>query len=100
GVVWAWSGPYAELGWQPVSPGALRAVRACPAQVFNRYNDGGYLIWFVPEKPVFSDTRQDPYPLSITRQTVAIERGGPYRDTFDRYGIHCALLPADSPAAA
>jgi len=98
GIALAWRAPYAGLGWQPISAGALAAVRSCPAQVFNRYNDGGFLIWFVPDKPVFSDTRQDPYPLAITRVTTAIEHGGPYRDTFDRYGIHCAILPAESPA--
>jgi hypothetical protein len=98
GIVFAWRAPYAGLGWQPISAGALAAVRGCPAQVFNRYNDGGFLIWFVQDKPVFSDTRQDPYPLAITRTSTAIEHGGPYRETFDRYRIHCAILPVGSPA--
>jgi hypothetical protein len=98
GVIFAWHVSYTGLGWEPVSAGALDAVRACPAQVFNRYNDGGYLIWFVQDKPVFSDTRQDPYPLSITRETSSIEHGGSYRETFARYGIHCAILPVTSKA--
>ena len=100
GIVFAWRLPYAELGWQPISPGAIEAARACPPRIFNRYNDGGYLIWFVPGQKVFSDTRQDPYPLEITRQTVAIENGGPSGETFARYGVRCALVPADSPVAA
>jgi hypothetical protein len=97
-VIGAWRVSYAGLGWQPISAGALAAVRACPAQVFNRYNDGGALIWFVPEKRVFSDTRQDPYPLSITRASASIEHGGAYRETFARYGIRCAILPVESKA--
>lgn len=98
GIVLTWRAPYVGLGWQPISAGALAAVRSCPAQVFNRYNDGGFLIWFVQERRVFSDTRQDPYPLAITQTSSAIEHGGSYRQTFERYGIHCAILPAESPA--
>lgn len=98
GVLFAWHVSYPGLGWQPISAGALEAVRACPAQVFGRYNDGGPLIWFVPEKPVFSDTRHDPYPFSITHEGWLIERGGPYRETFARYGVRCAILPVESEA--
>jgi hypothetical protein len=98
GVLYAWQISYPGLGWQPISAGALAAVRACPEQVFGRYNDGGPLIWFVPEKRVFSDTRQDPYPLAITREASSIEHGGPYRETFARYGVRCAILPVKSPA--
>jgi hypothetical protein len=100
GVLYAWSLPYDGLGWQPISAGALAAVRSCPERVFGRYNDGGPLIWFVPERRVFSDTRQDPYPLAITRQTASIEHGGPYQETFARYGIRCAILPVTNAAAA
>jgi hypothetical protein len=100
GIFYAWRLPYDELGWRPISAGALAAARACPGEVFGRYNDGGPLIWFVPGKRVFSDTRQDPYPLSITHETAAIEHGGPYRETFARYGVRCAILPEASPAAA
>ena len=98
GVLFAWHISYEGLGWQPISAGALAAVRACPEQVFGRYNDGGPLLWFVPERRVFSDTRQDPYPLAITRETSSIEHGGPYRETFARYGVRCAILPVRSPA--
>jgi hypothetical protein len=98
GVLFAWHISYEGLGWQPISAGALAAVRACPEQVFGRYNDGGPLLWFVPERRVFSDTRQDPYPLAITRETSLIEHGGPYRETFARYGVRCAILPLRSPA--
>ena len=69
GVLFAWHVSFEGLGWQPISAGALAAVRACPEKVFGRYNDGGPLLWFVPERRVFSDTRQDPYPLAITRET-------------------------------
>jgi hypothetical protein len=57
GVLFAWHISYEGLGWRPISAGALAAVRACPEQIFGRYNDGGPLLWFVPERRVFSDTR-------------------------------------------
>jgi hypothetical protein len=98
GVLFAWQTSYQGLNWQPISAGALAAVRACPEQVFGRYSEGGPLLWFVPEKRVFSDSRQDPYPLAITREASSIEHGGPYRETFARYGVRCAILPIESPA--
>jgi hypothetical protein len=92
----AWASSYPRLGWRPVPPGALAAVRACSGPLFNRYNDGGYLIWFVPERRVFLDSRQDPYPVPFLQEAVRADQGGPYRPLFERYGIRCAILPAAS----
>lgn len=92
----AWNVSNTELGWRPLSAGALAAVRACPAQIYNGYNEGGYLIWLAPEKRVFLDSRQDPYPPWLMKDLTAIEGGAPYRPTFDRYGIRCAFVPARS----
>jgi hypothetical protein len=99
-VVTAWRAPYPNLNWRPLSDAAVAAVRACPAQLYNRYNDGGYLIWLVPEKPVFVDSRQDPYPTAFVQEGAAIEHGGPYAPLFRHYGIRCAFLPADDKLAA
>jgi hypothetical protein len=97
GVVWAWSIPAANLGWQPLGAGVIAALRGCPDPIYNRYYDGGYLIWFVPEKRVFIDNRQDPYPSSFVRAADAVDSGGaPYRPLFDRWRIRCAFLPAES----
>jgi hypothetical protein len=99
-VAVAWRTPDPRLGWQPLSTGAIEAARACPGPLYNRYYDGGYLIWFSPDRPVFVDSRQDPYPLPLLLEQEALEAGGPYRPVFDRYGITCALLPAGAPLAA
>jgi len=96
GVLFVWSAPPPRSGWQPMSPGAIAAVRSCPERIYNRFYDGGFLIWFVPERQVFIDNRQDPYPSDFIRQTTAVDSGAPYRAMFDRYGIRCAFLPADS----
>lgn len=94
GVSWKTDAP--RLRWHPVGAAAQSALRGCAGPLYNHYYDGGYLIWLVPEKRVFIDNRQDPYPISLLAEDVAIERGGPYRPTFDRYGIRCAFLPAAS----
>ncbi|HEY6476618.1 MAG TPA: hypothetical protein VI456_08530 [Polyangia bacterium] len=96
GIAWAWSIPFANLGWRPLAPAAIAAVRACPDPIYNRYYDGGYLIWFVPERRVFIDNRQDPYPLAFTLAATGVDSGKPYRPLFDRYAIRCAFLPVES----
>ena len=50
-----------SLNWRPINERALAAARACDGPLYNHYDDGGTLIWFLPEKPVFIDGRQDPY---------------------------------------
>ncbi len=96
GVLFVWSAPPPRSGWQPMSPGAIAAVRSCPGRIYNRFYDGGFLIWFVPDRQVFIDNRQDPYPSDFIRETTAVDAGAPYRAMFDRYGIRCAFLPASS----
>jgi hypothetical protein len=92
--------PPARLGWTPISDGALAATRACSGPLYNQYGDGGTLIWFVPEKPVFVDGRQDPFALEFLLDVVEIEGGRkPYRPLFDRFGVRCAFLPRDSGTA-
>jgi hypothetical protein len=90
-----------RLNWRPIDARALAAARACDGPLYNHYDDGGTLIWFLPEKPVFIDGRQDPYPLSFLVEFVQVEAGQrPYRPLFDRFGIRCALLPVTSPTVA
>ena len=74
-VAWLWSVPLRRLGWRPVPAGALAALRACPGPLYNHYNDGGYLIWLAPERKVFIDNRQDPYPLALLLEHAEVERG-------------------------
>jgi hypothetical protein len=95
----AWSSGAARLQWQPVPQQVLAEVQACGDRVYNRYADGGPLIWFAPGVRVFIDSRQDPFPLEFTRDYVAMEQTGDYQSTFRKYGIKCAMLPETSPTA-
>jgi hypothetical protein len=100
-VGWAWSRPYSGLNWAPVSPAAAAVIGGCPGQVFNEYNEGGYLIWFVPERQVFIDGRQDPYSLSFLRRAQALAHDAVVRAAvFRDYGIRCAALSPESRLVA
>jgi hypothetical protein len=100
-VGWTYRSKPAALGWSPIDARALAAVRACDGPLYNQYDEGGYLIWFVPDKPVFVDNRQDPYPIShiLAQLDVQWERA-PYRPLFERWGIRCAFLPVASSTTA
>ena len=54
-----------------MSPAAAAAIRQCHAPIYNGYNEGGILVWFVPGQPVFIDSRQDPYPVSLVQAHAA-----------------------------
>jgi hypothetical protein len=96
-VAAAWLWPLPLLAWTPVSPAAAAAIRACPERLYNSYDQGGPLIWFVPEKPVFIDGRQDPYPTDFLRRAMALPHDERLRRaTFAEYGIHCAALAPES----
>jgi hypothetical protein len=97
----AWALPLPRLGWRPLPAAALAALRACPDPLYNHYNEGGYLIWFLPERKVFVDSRQDPYPLPFLLEHVRVESGKlPPAPVFQRYGIRCSFLSVDSPTVA
>jgi hypothetical protein len=98
GVGAAWALPLSFLNWQPISAGAAAAVRDCPGRLFNQYNAGGPLIWFVPEKPVFVDGRQDPYPPAFLQRARAADTDDRQRRAlFAEYDIGCAALRLESP---
>ena len=89
-----------RLRWTPLPNGSLDALQRCPEHLYNRYDEGGYLIWFAPEHRVFLDNRQDPYPTVLIKDQLRIEQSGDYETTFQQYHIHCAYLPTTSRVAA
>ena len=99
GVLSAWSSRAPRMHWQPVSTQIVASVRACPGRLYNRFDDGGYLIWFAPDIPVFVDNRQDPYALPFLQDHLQHEQSGDYASVFERYSLTCAFLPPSSPTA-
>jgi hypothetical protein len=96
----AWFQPAPRLRWTPVPEELRRAVTNCPGRLYNKYDDGGYLIWFARDKKVFMDSRQDPYPEDIVHDHIRLEISGDYQAIFARYDIGCALTLSGSPLAA
>ena len=97
----AYDEPWERLKWKPVPESAIAALNDCPGNLYNRYDEGGYLLWFAPERRVFLDGRQDPFPLQMVLEHIEIETGvRDHRETFARHDIRCAFLPVESPVAA
>jgi len=95
-VAYAYAKPIDHMRWAPLPETSLTALRACPDNLYNRYDEGGYLIWFAPDHKVFLDGRQDPYPVDLVKEQVLVETTGDFERVFRRYDIHCAYVPADS----
>jgi hypothetical protein len=99
-VAYAYAIPIDHLRWAPLPKASLTALHTCRGNLYNRYDEGGYLIWFAPDHRVFLDGRQDPYPVDLVKQQVGVESSGDFEHLFQRYDIHCAYVPADSLVSA
>jgi hypothetical protein len=95
-VVNAYAKPIDHMRWTPLPEASLAALRGCRGNLYNRYDEGGYLIWFAPEHKVFLDGRQDPYPVDLVKEQVRVETSGDFASLFQRYDIRCAYIPDDS----
>jgi hypothetical protein len=81
--------------------GALALLRQNSGILLNEYDWGGYLIFRVPERPVFIDGRYVPYlggVLDDYRTILSLRPG--WRDLVARYRVDEALLAPDRPLAA
>ena len=99
-VAGTWSNPPERLSWHPMSPAAATAVEDCRGPLYNRFEDGGPIVFFAPEQKVLLDSRVTPYPASLMRHQAVIEVTGDYRPLFEEHGINCAALPPQSIVAA
>jgi hypothetical protein len=67
-------------------------------RLFNSYNWGGYLIYFLPEYPVFIDGRTDLYDGAVMQQWVQVMRGQEgWQAILDRYDARTILVETDAP---
>jgi len=98
-IGYAWSVPIPRLGWKPLPADAIAALNSCPERLYNRYDEGGFLIWFVRGRKVFLDSRQDPFPSELIHAHIRADETGDYEELFNRFSIHCAFVPDGSPMA-
>jgi hypothetical protein len=77
---------------------ALDALRAGKGVLLNEYDWGGYLIFNLPERPVFIDGRYVPYlggVLDDYRAVVGLRSG--WRELLDKYQVNELLLEPQRP---
>lgn len=94
-----WLGGGKSLGWQPLPNTVVAAVNRCDGNLYNRFDDGGYLVWFTRSHRVFVDSRFDPYDSGLIQEHRTVEAGGDFSSLFGRFNIRCALTVPDSPLA-
>ena len=99
-VTSAYASRAARFHWMPLPAASIAALDGCRGNLYNRYDEGGYLIWFAPGRKVFLDGRQDPYPPSLIKEQARVEGSGDFESLFARYDVRCAYLPVASRLSA
>jgi hypothetical protein len=95
-----WSfGP--RTGGYPVQAIAYLRDHPCPGNLFNDYNYGGFLIWKLPNVPVFIDGRMPSWKAPDGEKYMntyehLLHHPATYPATFSRYDIKCVLLGNNS----
>ncbi len=65
--------------------------------MYNSYNWGGYLLWVLPEEPVFVDGRTDLYDDKLLSEYVKLTFVRPgWQEVLDRYSMRLTLTERDS----
>jgi hypothetical protein len=66
-------------------------------RLFNMYNWGGYLLWELPEYPVFVDGRTDLYDDALINDWLTTIRGEKgWQENLDRWQINTVLVEPDA----
>ena len=71
-----------------------------PGPMFNNYNWGGYIVWELPQYPVFVDGRTDLYGDELLREYLAaIFANSGWRETLDKYDVNLVFVETAAPLA-
>jgi hypothetical protein len=82
----------------PVEAVAFIKKTAPEGRLFNSYNWGGYLLWELPEYPVFIDGRTDLYDDALINQWLRGMRGeAGWQTLLDRWQVRLILLEPGTP---
>ena len=79
---------------------AVEYIRATnpPGRLFNTYNWGAYLLWALPEYPVFLDGRTDLYNDEVINQWLQVVRAEEgWQAVLDRWQVRLILLEPGMP---
>lgn len=87
----------AQTMFLPVKVADYMAETQPVGMMFNSYNYGGYLMWALPEYPVFVDGRTDLYGDDFLNQYIGIAAAGDtWRDDLDEYGVNVVVVESES----
>jgi hypothetical protein len=82
----------------PVEAVAFIQAQQPQGRLFNSYNWGAYLLWELPEYPVFVDGRTDLYDDEIIDQWLHVVRGEEgWQSTLDQWEVRLILLEPGTP---
>lgn len=90
----------AQRALLPVDAAAWLRQQAPSGNLFNSYNWGGYIIFAVPERPVFIDGRTDLYGEFVRQYVQMASALGRWRNLIDEYEIDVVLVEANSGLSA
>ncbi len=95
-VNWRWRNEGLQLGWRPLSPAVVQAMRECRDPIFNPMEAGGPLMWSLPERRIFVDSRMDAYPTELLARSRRADMFGDYQGLFREFKFNCALVNTTS----
>lgn len=82
----------------PLEAVAFIRTQQPQGRLFNSYNWGAYLLWELPEYPLFVDGRTDLYDDEIIGQWLQVVRGEPgWQAILDQWGVRLILLEPSMP---
>jgi hypothetical protein len=84
--------------WFPERAGAFAAREHLPTQIFNSYNEGGYLIWRLgSEYPDYIDGRAIPFGPQLFEHNAQLMATPPeapeWQKEVERFNINTILIP-------
>jgi hypothetical protein len=91
---------YYERSTFPVEAVAWIKEDRPPGQLFNAYNWGGYLLWNLPQYPVFVDGRTDLYNDELLGEYLRMAAGGEDAlGLLEAHSVNVVLVEASSALA-
>ena len=75
----------------------IRSARPA-GRMFNSYNWGGYLLWALPEYPVFIDGRTDLYDDTLVNEWILVVQAKPgWQEVLERWEVGWVLVEPGQP---
>jgi hypothetical protein len=91
-LVWGSAKPLLGTDTPVKAADYLRGAPDRPRHLFHENGYGAYLIWAVPDQPVFIDPRFELYPLSQWEDYMMLSRGHDVEPLLAKYDIDGLLL--------